>query len=335
MQQSTFQSIHAPIQFVCASAQELYYEVLQAISHAELIPTVKNSNSIGSAWGTRERPTRELRYVTLVLENPRDRLIDASMFFLEKAIPRTVLATLSDELEVSSLQFYDAKAREFSEDGIQLTTNYGYRIQHLNGINQIKQVINQFKEDLNTRRAVIHIHSPEDSERKYNPCINSIHFLIRNGALECQTFWRSENALTLLPVNLFEFTMLQELIASELEVPVGQYVHTVTSLHYYSDDDQRLQNSLESLPFCPKPEAMDPMTDHSMSQIAILRKLEQQLRSNESAIITKMDEYQKLSNYWQEIGEVIAYVIAKRRKQIELAQFLRNNSRWEKLLQIP
>ena len=335
MQQSIFQSIHAPMQFVCASAQELYYEVLQAICHAELIPAVKNSNSIGSGWGTRERPTKELRYATLVLENPRDRLIDAPMCFLEKIIPRTILATLSDELDVSSLEFYDAKAREFSEDGIKLTTNYGYRIQHLNGINQIKQVITQFKEDPNTRRAVIHIHSPEDSERKYNPCINSIHFLIRNGALECQTFWRSENALTLLPVNLFEFTMLQELIASELEIPVGQYVHSVTSLHCYSDDEQRLQNSLGSLPFCQKPDVMDPMTDHSMNQITILRKMEQQLRSNESAMITKMNEYQQLSNYWQEIGEVIAYTIAKKNKQTDLARFLRNNSRWEKLLQIP
>ena len=184
-----------PIQILGDSAHVLYHEVLQALCNGETVGSVRDPNSIGSAWGACERPTKELRYATLILTNPRERIVNSPMFPLEKAFPRAALGTLSDELDVSALGFYDPKALAFSDDGKTMPTNYGYRIRHLDHTDQIQLVIDQFKQDSNTRRAVIHVHAVADFERKYDPCIDSLHFLIRDGALECHSFWRSENAL--------------------------------------------------------------------------------------------------------------------------------------------
>ena len=303
------QTIQAPLHLLCSSAQELYHRVLEAVIDGEEVSSVMDPRSIGSFWGTRERPTSELRYVTLVLENPRDRIVHAPTFHLEEAVPRAVLCTLSDAIDLETVGFYNPKAINFSEDKKTVLSNYGYRMRHLNNINQIDEVIAQLKKDPNSRRAVIHVHAVGDSEIKYAPCIDSLHFLIRNGVLECQSFWRSENALTLLPMNIFEFTLLQELIASELDIPLGRYVHSVSSLHYYLDDEAKLHQTLESLQSHEIPDPMDPMTPYSLSEIEILRAFERKLRLK---LGDGKEEFSEMSNYWQNMARVIAYAIEKK-----------------------
>ncbi|MGB7978251.1 MAG: thymidylate synthase [Chlamydiales bacterium] len=321
-----------PVQIVSDSAQTLYRRTLQWLVHGEIVESVKNCHSVGSGWGLKERQTKEIRYVTLILTNPRDRLINSPMFLLEKAIPRTVLGTLSDELSVNVFAFYDPKVVAFSDDGLTLPTNYGRRIRSFDQTDQIAQVIRQFKQDPNTRRAVIHIHAVQDTERRYDPCIDSLHFLIRNGTLECHTMWRSENGLTLLPTNLFEFTMLHELIASELGIDLGRYVHTITSLHYYLDDQEKLEFVLEDLKTRESPPVMDRMTDHSLEQVSILRDCEKKLRTERLSCAGEV--FENLSEYWRKIGQIIAYSIAKNTHNHQLVEESFLSSPWKNLLQV-
>ncbi len=317
-----------PLQILASSAQQLYQKTLHALLEGEEVSSVQQKNTIGSAWGTRERPTRELRYVNLVLENSRDRIINSREFNLERAISRAIISTLSDEINLDVMEFYDPRAAEFCDNGKTILTSYGYRIRHFDGIDQIQLIIKQLKEDPNTRRAIIHVHSPGDHEVRYTPCIDSLHFLIRNGVLECQAFWRSENALTLLPYNLFEFTMLQELIASELEIPVGCFVQTVTSLHYYLEDQKRLEKCLKQMKKNSQPLPMPPMPHHSLSQIDRLRNLEKKLRLN-TQLITSGDA---LIDYWQDIGDVLSFCIFNKKGRDELALSVIEHSPWKGLI---
>ncbi len=305
---NTLSILDPPLLIMHESAHLLYLEALTAVCNGEETNSVKNNRSVGSFWGTKERPTREIRYATLILNNSRHRMVASPFFNLEKILPRTILATLSDEIYVDALAFYDPKAVEFSENGKVISTNYGYRIRHLDQIDQIQQVIKQLKDDPFTRRAIIHIHSPHDAECKYNPCIDSIHFLIRNGVLECRTSWRSENALTLLPLNIFEFSMLQELIASELGIPPGRYVHTVSSLHIYLDDLERAQTVLQSMSSLPSPPEMASMPKHSLKQIDLIRNIEKKWRTEKALD----DEWGNLSSYWQDIATSIEKAIKSR-----------------------
>lgn len=319
------QLINTATTISCESAHELYTKVLQSVANGEDIPSVQDPKSIGSGWGMRERPTKELRYVTLILKNPQKRLINSPFFLLEDAIPRAMLATLSDVFDTQTMTFYNPRAPEFSDDGKTIPSNYGFRIRHLNHRNQINDVIDQLQQDPYSRRAVIHVHAPGDSEKRYTPCIDSLHFSIRNGALECHSFWRSGNALILLPTNIFEFTMLQELIASELRIPMGQYVHTVTSLHYYLEDQSRFDLALHTTLSQEVPESMKCMPFHSLQQIELLRAFEKNLRLNLSDGI---DEFLKLPSYWQDLAAVIAYSIAKKQSNSISMQYWINFSPW-------
>jgi thymidylate synthase len=253
--------------------------------------------------------------VNLILENPLNRITNSAGFNLISAIPRTLLYTLSDEINLDVIQFYNPRAVEFSDDGKNIPTNYGYRIRHFDGHDQLQLVIDQLKKDPATRRAVIHIHAAGDHIRRYTPCINSLHFLIRNNALECQAFWRSENAFTLLPYNLFEFTMLQELIASELQIPVGCFVQTVTSLHYYLDDQEKIEEALEKLEQSLPPKPMVAMPFHSLEQITHIREFERSLRLNFEAPLVRNE----LENYWQNIIDVLSFYVLEKTEQLEKA----------------
>lgn len=255
------------------------------------------------------RPTKELRYATLILENPRDRILSSSFFSLEDVVPRALLCTLTDTIDLQAIGFYNPKACEFSDDGKTIASNYGSRIRRSNGRNQIEEVISLLKKDKNSRRAVIHIHAVGDSDIKYAPCIDSIHFFIRNNVLECHTNWRSENALSLLPTNFFEFTMLQELIASELEVDIGRYVHTVSSLHYYLEDERRLCCAIDELSHSPKAIPMGKMPLHSLEQVELLKDFEKAVRLQS---VDGRERFADLSTYWQEIARIMIQAIKDR-----------------------
>lgn len=317
-----------PLQIISLSSHDLYRKTLEALLKGEVVSSVLQKKSMGSAWGTRERPTRELRYVNLILENPLNRMINALTFNLTTAVPRTLLSTLLDEINLNVIQFYNPRAFEFSDDGKSIPTNYGNRIRHFNGYDQLQLVIDQLKEDPTTRRAVIHIHEAGDHVRRYTPCIDCLHFLIRNNTLECQALWRSKNALSLLPYNLFEFTMLQELIASELCVPVGRFVQTITSLHYYLEDQERVENIITELKEKPTPAPMDKMPFYSLEQIEHIKKLERELRIDCNGFSQKNE----LNEYWQHMFDVLKFYVFDKFQPFEKALSVIENSPWRETI---
>jgi thymidylate synthase len=59
---------------------------------------------------------------------------------------------------------------------------------------------------------------------------------VRAGKLEAITTMRSNDVILGLPYDIFLFTMLQEMMAVELELELGVYHHIVGSLHIYESD---------------------------------------------------------------------------------------------------
>jgi thymidylate synthase len=54
---------------------------------------------------------------------------------------------------------------------------------------------------------------------------------------------RSNDAYVGLPYDIFLFTSLQELMASELDIEIGTYYHSVNSLHIYHRDIHQIFQS--------------------------------------------------------------------------------------------
>ena len=61
-------------------------------------------------------------------------------------------------------------------------------------------------------------------------------FHVRGEALVATAVMRSNNALRLLPYNMFELSFIAELAATSLDLALGPYVHIAQSLHVYEDE---------------------------------------------------------------------------------------------------
>jgi thymidylate synthase len=113
---------------------------------------------------------------------------------------------------------------------------------------------------------------------------------------------RSNDVYIGLPFDVFSFTMLQELLARDLGVEVGRYVHMVGSLHLYernrTDVEQFLAEGWQSTdsPMPPMP------TSSPWDGVRSLLLVEEQLR-NEVPItdIVMPDE-----PYWEDLARVLA-----------------------------
>ena len=89
---------------------------------------------------------------------------------------------------------------------------------------------------------MIHIRTPDDSLHavKDVPCTLALQFFIREGKLHLHVNMRSSDIILGIAYDVPAFTTMQEVLANELGVDLGEYVHTSNSLHCYERDFQML-----------------------------------------------------------------------------------------------
>lgn len=176
--------------------------------------------------------TKELLNPTIVLTNPRSR-----MFYNEHRSFNLIYALVeafylfNPSNEVNNFSFYNKKMSDYSDDDTHINSAYGYHI-----ANSLKNLVKKLKEDKDTRQAVLNIYSSKygiDMKTKDVPCTIALNFLIRNNKLNLTTYMRSNDLFWGLQYDLFMFTCLQEVIAKELGIEMGYYIHCPTSLHVY------------------------------------------------------------------------------------------------------
>jgi len=145
---------------------------------------------------------------------------------------------------------YSAFWSKISDDGKTANSAYGARIfkPHDRIASKIdcdwtqwSYVINELKSDPDSRRAVIHIRSPQDSilAQLDVPCTLSLQFFLRNDKVHMVTSMRSSDVILGLGYDVPAFTVFQELLANQLSeelgrsINVGSYTHLSASLHLY------------------------------------------------------------------------------------------------------
>jgi hypothetical protein len=125
----------------------------------------------------------------------------------------------------------------------------------------------ELRKDPDSRRAVIHIRTPDDSLHavKDVPCTLALQFFIREGKLHLHVNMRSSDIILGIAYDVPAFTMMQEVMANELGVDLGEYVHTSNSLHCYERDFDMLDaiandEELMGYPMPPLPKVF-PLDD--------------------------------------------------------------------------
>jgi thymidylate synthase len=114
---------------------------------------------------------------------------------------------------------------------------YGPRIRSRYGFDQLAHIIDKLRTKDGSRRAVIQIYEANDLLIDTDvPCTTTLQFYRRGISLHMSATMRSNDAYIGLPHDIFCFTMMQELVAAELGLSVGEYIHMVGSMHLYERD---------------------------------------------------------------------------------------------------
>lgn len=244
----------------------------------------------------------EILFPHLILKNPRARLIQNKRRNISKKFTMAeFIWTMSGQDSLETIEYYNKRIRNFSDDGITLHGAYGPRLRDWRGVDQLRNVVEQLKADLFCRQAVIVIIDPARDlvvKTKDVPCNDFLQFLVRDDKINMSCYVRSNDLNWGFPYDIFHWTMLQEMLARELEVELGEYHHFVGSLHIYDKDYEYMKEVASTAT------AHIPMTPMPINGLGIISSLE---RAEETFRKTGSPEAQlnKLPIWWKDKFEWI------------------------------
>lgn len=231
---------------------EIYRNFTEA--YYDLVDAVYNSYDFECA--PRGQKIREILGASFVIQDPRNRLlyIPERKFSLQYVMAEILWYVLGDNT-TEWIGNYSTMWNNISDDGKTANSAYGARIFKQHGYqvaavrfdgtcervegdrnwSQWNYVKEELKRDPDSRRAVIHIRMPQDSieAKKDVPCTNTLQFFIRDNKLTLLVNMRSTDLIFGLGNDVPAFTFMQEMMANELGVELGPYIHVSNSLHIY------------------------------------------------------------------------------------------------------
>jgi thymidylate synthase len=259
----------------------------------------------GEPVAPRGQNTVELIAVSMTIREPRRRCVtNAERCWSFPAAVGELCWHLAGSRDLRFVSHYLKRWCELSDDPIEVRGScYGYRIfgRSNGGQSQWERMLALLHADASSRRAVLDLYDPEvglRAETKDSPCATSLQFLIRRGRLHLVTHMRSNDVIWGLPYDVFVFTMLQELLASELGVQLGSYLHVVGSLHLY-ERHIGLARRIVGAGLGPAFE-MPSMSSHK--NLHAFLRLEEQLRVGEAL---QDEEVASLDEYWRDLASVL------------------------------
>ena len=130
--------------------------------------------------------------------------------------------------------------RMANEEGY-VNSNYGYQWQRND---QIDKVIELLKSNPRTRQATISIYDGKEID-KYEfdtPCTYAVQFTILNGHLNMCVTMRSNDLWYGFCNDQYCFSKIQELVATEIGLPIGTYYHFAHNLHLYNNIIEKIND---------------------------------------------------------------------------------------------
>lgn len=116
-------------------------------------------------------------------------------------------------------------------------------------INQIDQVIEQIKNQPDSRRLIVTAWNPgELDQMALPPCHALFQFYVSDGALSCQLYQRSADLFLGVPFNLASYALLTHLISQVCDLTPGDFIHTFGDLHLYQNHVEQAKLQLTRAP---------------------------------------------------------------------------------------
>lgn len=260
------------------------------------------------ARGSRIEPTkgaaREIYGVLLKLSTPRLRLSRTESRGILFSCLGELLWILAGSNALDFIEYYIADYKKCSDDMQTIFGAYGPRMFGKRPNDQLARVISSLKSKPDSRQAVVQLFDRRDTLEYHRdiPCTCTLQFVIRDRRLHMLTSMRSNDAWLGLPHDVFAFTMIQELVARSLGVQLGEYRHSVGSLHLYDRDEKKAIRYLDEgwqlgRPMPPMPQG-DPW-----SSVRTLLDFEEVVRNGDASV---MDPRDYMEPYWADLATLLA-----------------------------
>jgi len=227
------------MEIVGETITELYVNILKALKN------------FGHIRDSRAGKTLELINVSTVLKNPRTRHIiepirKHNLAYIAKEIDWYLSGSYYAEPIARAAKFW----RTIQNPNGKVNSNYGAKLfyETIYGECQFDKVVSHLKKFPNSRRAIFFFHLyPMDwlqmDDTKDYVCTIYGHAIINDGKLDLLIYMRSNDVIWGWSNDVPFFTLLQEMLAAELDVPVGIYYHNAGSLHIYENFFYKLQGA--------------------------------------------------------------------------------------------
>lgn len=118
-------------------------------------------------------------------------------------------------------------------------------------IDQITQVINQIKNNPDSRRMIVSAWNVGEIDKmKLPPCHAFFQFYVADGKLSCQLYQRSADIFLGVPFNIASYAILTLMMAQVCNLKPGEFIHTLGDAHLYSNhiEQAKLQLSRDFRP---------------------------------------------------------------------------------------
>jgi thymidylate synthase len=125
---------------------------------------------------------------------------------------------------------------------------FAYDVPTAGVFDQIAGALDRLKKAPHTRRAQAVTYQVWNDMTIDDPtCLQRLWFRISDGKLHMNCHMRSNDAFKAAFMNMHAFTELQALMAAELEVGVGDYMHMIDSFHIYGSYFEEFEGFLQTV----------------------------------------------------------------------------------------
>lgn len=116
-------------------------------------------------------------------------------------------------------------------------------------IDQINKIIDQIKNNPNSRRIIVSAWNvPYIEEMALPPCHCLFQFYVSNGKLSCQLYQRSADIFLGVPFNIASYALLTMMLAQVCGLEAGEFIHTFGDAHIYSNHVEQTDLQLSRTP---------------------------------------------------------------------------------------
>lgn len=126
---------------------------------------------------------------------------------------------------------------------------YGAQWRNFNGVDQLKFILDEIKNNPNSRRMILSAWNPaEIHSMALPPCHTLIQFYVVDGKLSLQLYQRSADVFLGVPFNIASYALLTLMIAKVTGLKPGEFVHTLGDAHIYINHFDQINLQLSRSP---------------------------------------------------------------------------------------